>query len=91
MLWHRIWGAFLCKKLKAQIKLPLAVKGIYWLLLLKNPKAYGFQARVDPAISQCYPKPDFSCTGSASAMVGFKPRVDLLLVPRWLEAAAGIT
>lgn len=39
MPWHRIWGAFLCKKLKAQIKLAVAVKGSYWLLLLKNPKA----------------------------------------------------
>lgn len=59
--------------------------------MLKNSKGDGFQVRVNPASLQGSHKPGFvSSTGSASALVAFKPRVDLLLVPRWLEAAFGI-
>lgn len=56
----------------------------------EKSKGRWLQARVDPATPLCYPRPSFiPSTGYASAMIGFKPRVVLLMVPRRRAAALG--
>lgn len=56
----------------------------------EKSKGRWLQARVHPATPLCYSRPNFfPSTDYASAMIGLKPRVAPLMVPRWLAAALG--